>query len=192
MKKVCYIKTILTFALTAATCGFLTQAQTPMNPNPGVLATPVDANTAVRFFYPPPNGNRFVYPLVFRVADPDDERMKIAPVLADGRTVYISLSEMQGLIAGMTRSIRMGQRTRAVEVFEPWEITPICDAMDVVVAFSKGAARGAVFTKDICKTLASLDSVIKTPRAHWEFQRFRVYDGCRVPGFDDAKYTDGK
>jgi hypothetical protein len=69
---------------------------------------------------------------------------------------------------------------------------PVTEAMDVVVIFSKGAARGVIQSENICKTLGSLDSAIKTPRAHWEFQRFRTYYGCRIPGFDDAKYTDDK
>ena len=187
-----HIRTLFRFMLTVVACGLLAQAQTAINPYPGVLTTPVDNNTAVRFFYHPPNANRFVYPLVLRVADPNDEQTKVAPVLAEGRTVRISLSEMQELVAGMKRSIMMGQQTRGVEVLEPWEMIPTTETMDVVLVFSKGAARGAILRKDICRTLGSLDSAIKTPRAHWEFQRFRFYYGCRVPGFDDAKYTDDK
>jgi hypothetical protein len=190
MEKTRYTYTMFMFMLTVVGCGLLAQAQTTINPFPGNLTTPVDNITSVRFFYHPPNANRFVYPLVFRVADPNDEQMKVAPVLAEGRTVHISLSEMQELVAGMRRSIMMGQQTRGVEVLEPWEMIPSTEAMDVVVVFSKGAARGAILRKDICKTLGSLDSAIKTPRAHWEFQRFRLYYGCRVPGFDDAKYND--
>jgi hypothetical protein len=185
-----HIRTLFRFMLTVVACGLLAQAQTAINPYPGVLTTPVDNNTTVRFFYHPPNANRFVHPLVFRVADPNDEQIKVAPVLAEGRTVHISLSEMQELVAGMKRSIMMGQQTRGVEVLEPWEMIPTTETMDVVLIFSKGAARGAILRKDICRTLGSLDSAIKTPRAHWEFQRFRFYYGCRVSGFDDAKYND--
>ena len=171
-------------------CALLVQAQQTRNPYPGVLTSPVDDSTVVRFYYHPPNANRYVYPLVLRVAAADDERMKVAPVLAEGRTVHISPSEMQELVVGMTRSITMGQQTRGVVVLEPWEMIPITQAMDVILIFSKGAARGAILPKDICKTLGSLDSAVTTPRAHWEFQRFRLYHGCRVPGFDDAKYSD--
>jgi hypothetical protein len=154
------------------------------------LTSPVDNGTVVRFYYHPPNADRFVYPLVLRVVAANDERMNVAPVLAEGRTVYISLSEMHELVAGMTRSITMGQQTRGVEVLGAWEMIPITEAMDVVIIFSKGAARGVIFREGICKILGSLDSALKTPRAHWEFQRFRFYYGCRVPGFDDAKYSD--
>ena len=187
-----YIRAMLSLTLAAFGCYLLAQTQTAINPYPGVLTTPVDNNTTIRFFYHPRNADRFVYPLVLRVAEANDERMKVAPVLTEGRTVHISLSEMQELVAGMTRSIMMGQQTKAIEILEPWEMIPTTEAMDVVIAFSKGAARGAILRKDICKTLGSLDSTIKTPRAHWEFQRFRSYYACRVPGFDDAKYTDDK
>jgi|HubBroStandDraft_5_1064220.scaffolds.fasta_scaffold27558_2 hypothetical protein len=190
MKKTRYTCTMFRLMLTVVGCGLLAQAETAINPYPGVLTTPVDNNTTVRFFYHPPNADRFVFPLVFRVADPNDERMKVAPVLAEGRTVHISLSEMQDLVAGMTRSILMGQQTRGIEVLEPWEMIPTTETMDVVLIFSKGAARGAILRRNICKTLGSLDSAIKTPRAYWEFQRFRSYYECRVSGFDDAKYSD--
>jgi hypothetical protein len=175
MKKTRYTCTMFRLMLTVVGCGLLAQAETAINPYPGVLTTPVDNNTTVRFF---------------RVADPNDERMKVAPVLAEGRTVHISLSEMQDLVAGMTRSILMGQQTRGIEVLEPWEMIPTTETMDVVLIFSKGAARGAILRRNICKTLGSLDSAIKTPRAYWEFQRFRSYYECRVSGFDDAKYSD--
>ena len=92
----------------------------------------------------------------------------------------------------MTRSVTMGQQTTGVEVLGDWQMIPVTEAMDVVIIFSKGAARGVIQNENICETLASLDSPIKTPRAHWEFQRFRIYYGCRVPGFDDAKYTDDR
>ncbi|MGA2203917.1 MAG: hypothetical protein ABSG40_18350 [Terriglobales bacterium] len=193
MEQTRYIYTVFRFMLTVIACGLLAEAQQAKqiyNPDPGVLTSPIDGSTVVRFYYHPRNANRYVYPLVLRVAAANDERMKVAPVLAEGRTVHISLSEMQELVAGMTRSIMMGQQTKGVEVLEDWQMIPVTEVMDVVVIFSKGAARGAIPTKDLCKTLGALDSAIKTPRAHWEFQRFRLYYGCRVPGFDDAKYND--
>ncbi len=188
MEKTRYIHSMLWFILTVVACCL--QAQQTRNPYPGVLTSPVDNTTVVRLYYHPPNADRFVYPLVFRVAAANDERTNVAPVLAEGRTAHISLSEMQELVAGMTRSITMGQQTRGVEVLGAWEMIPITEAMDVVIIFSKGAARGVIQSENICKTLGSLDSTIKTPRAHWEFQRFRVYHGCRVSGFDEAKYND--
>jgi hypothetical protein len=190
MKKTRFTSSMFRLVFAVTTCGVLVQAQQTRNPYPGVLTSPVDNSTVVRFYYHPPNADRFVYPLVLRVAAGNDERMSVAPVLAEGRTVYISLSEMQELVAGMIRSITMGQQTKGVEVLGTWEMIPITEAMDAVIIFSKGAARGVILREDICQTLGSLDPAIKTPRAHWEFQRFRFYYGCRVPGFDDAKYSD--
>jgi hypothetical protein len=116
--------------------------------------------------------------------------MKTAPLLTEGRTAYISSAEMKDLVAAITRSITMGQQTNNVEVLGSWEMIPVTDSMDVVVIFSKGAARGEIPRKDICKTLSSLATSVNIPRARWEFDRFRMYNACRVPGFDDTKYSD--
>ena len=193
MERPRYIHATFRFVLTVVACAALAQLQqNTANPYPGVLTSPVDDNTVVRFYYHPIPSDKAPFPLVLRVAEPNDERIKVAPVVAEGRTVHISIPEMQDLVAGMTRSITMGQQTRGVEVLGDWKMIPVTEAMDVVIVFSKGAARGEIATKGICKTLGSLDSAIKTPRAHWEFQRFRLYYGCRVPRFDDTKYTDDK
>lgn len=190
MKKPCLMRMILRLGLSIGICALMTHAQQTHNPYPGVLTSPVDNSTVVRFYYHPLNANRYVYPLVLRVAAANDERMKVAPVLAEGRNVHISLSEMQELVARMTRSITMGQQTNGVEVLEDYQMIPVTLTMDVLVIFSRGAARGAIQSENICKTLGALDSAIKTPRGHWEFQRFRLYHGCRVPEFDDTKYND--
>ena len=97
---------------------------------------------------------------------------------------------MRELVAGMTRSVTMGQQMRGVEVLGAWEMIPITAAMGVVIIFSEGAARGVILRENICKTLGSLDSAIKSQRAHWEFPRFHFQHGCRVPGFVDAKHND--
>jgi hypothetical protein len=190
MKKFWLTHIIFALGTTVGVCNLMAQVQLVYNPDPGILASPADATTAVRFFFHPPGSDRFVYPLVVRVAPDNDEKMKTAPLLTEGRTVYISLPEMKDLLGSMERSIMMGQQTRNVEVFGSWEMIPSSEAMDVFVISSKGAARGVVLQKDICKTLSSLDSSIRNPRALWEFEKFRLYNGCRVPGFDDAKYSD--
>lgn len=195
MKNASLTHMIFRLGLAIAICALMAcapqaQSQQAANPYPGVLTSPIDSSTAVRFFFHPPLSDRFVFPLVFRVAAENDERMRTAPLLNDGRAIYISLSEMKNLVAALTRSVTMGQQTKNVEVFGSWEMIPSSEAMDVFVIFSKGAARGVILRKDICRILSSLTSSIKTPRALWEFERFRKYNDCSVPGFDDTKYND--
>jgi hypothetical protein len=189
MEKACFIRVMCRFILTLVACGLLAQAKQSFNPYPGVLTSPVDSRTVVRFYFLPLPADRYHYPLVLRVAEPNDERLKVAPILAEGRTAHISLSEMQELVARMTRSITMGQQTRGVEVLGDFRMIPITVDMDVVVIFSNGAARGLIPKEQIWKVLSSLDSAIRAPRAHWEFQRFRLGYGCCIPGFDEMKYS---
>jgi hypothetical protein len=190
MKKTYLTRIIVRLVLLVVVSALMARAQHLPNPYPGILNTPIDGHTVVRFFFHPPVSDRFVYPLVFRVAAEGDEEMKTAPLLTEGRTAYISSAEMKDLVAAITRSITMGQQTNNVEVLGSWEMIPVTDSMDVVVIFSKGAARGEIPRKDICKTLSSLATSVNIPRARWEFDRFRMYNACRVPGFDDTKYSD--
>jgi len=62
--------------------------------------------------------------------------------------------------------------------------------LDITIVSPKGTARGSVGSGDVCEGLKSLDSAVKTPRALWEFQMYRWFDGCTVPGFDPKKYPD--
>src|SRR5262249_36866632 len=59
------------------------------------LTLPAGKDSVVRFFYQPPEGEYFHFPLVFRVVNEKDPRLNTAPPLDTGRTAYISISEMQ-------------------------------------------------------------------------------------------------
>jgi hypothetical protein len=41
----------------------------------------------------------------------------------------------------------------------------------------------------MCETLSRFDAAFQAPRALWEFQLFRRGFGCKVPDFDDRKYS---
>jgi hypothetical protein len=154
-----------------------------------VLVSPVNETTAVRFFYQP-SGNYFHFPLVFRAIDQKDARLNTAPMAAEGRTAYISLSDMQRLMQDLADSELMWQESDKVEALESFRKLEISDNMVITVASSKGTAAASLSPTKICKTLKPLDSAIKSPRALWEFQGFRLNYGCKVPEFVSDAYQD--
>jgi hypothetical protein len=154
-----------------------------------VLNSPVDENTAVRFFYQPA-GNYFHSPLVFRVVDQKDSRLNTAPMAVEGRTAYISLSEMRQLMQGLAHSDLSWRESEKVEVLGSFRKLDITDNMEITAVSSKGTAQATLNPQKICETLKPLDSALKTPRALWEFQGFRLNYGCKVPGFVYDAYPD--
>src|SRR5260370_4583671 len=68
-----------------------------------VLNSAVDEKTVVRFFYQPP-GDYLHAPLVFRVVEEGNPLLNTAPMRGEGRTAYISLSEMRELVQALARS----------------------------------------------------------------------------------------
>ncbi|HEV2224207.1 MAG TPA: hypothetical protein VGR84_14505 [Candidatus Acidoferrales bacterium] len=160
-----------------------------------LLNYPVDEHTAVRFFYnlgADKSRDYFHGPLTFRAVTETDSRINTRSlVLHQGRTVYISLGEMRNLVDGLARFDVPWESSRELESLD-WSIKPLPDTgkMDILAVFSKGTARAKLDPQKICTALNRLDSALKTPRALWEFQRFRLNYGCQVPGFDTGAYPD--
>lgn len=158
-----------------------------------VLNSPVDEKTAVRFFYYPA-GDYIRIPLVFRVVEESNPLLNTAPMREEGRTAYISLSEMRELVHGLIRSGLGWQESQTVEVFGLYKDLTLAgiglDTMDVRLVSSKGTAKAEISPKAICMILKPLDAALKTPRALWESQGFRLDYGCKVPGFRPDAYPD--
>jgi hypothetical protein len=70
----------------------------------GVLSAVADENTGVRFFYQHDIKDYFYPPLIVRVAGPGDPKMNTAPWGPEGRSVFVTLSEMQQLLGRLARS----------------------------------------------------------------------------------------
>ena len=161
---------------------------------PSVLHSPVDENTVVRFFYQPTPGDYFRFPLIFRAAKEEDPRVNTAPMKEEGRTAYISVSEMRELVQRLARMRLAWKESKAIEGLGPFKNLLDDnigeDTMEVFVRGLNGTARGTLAPDMICTTLAPLDSVFKTPRALWEFQLFRKGYDCKVTGFDRKANPD--
>jgi hypothetical protein len=158
-----------------------------------VLESPVDEKTIVRFFYYPA-GEYIRIPLLFRVVEEGNPRLNTAPMREEGRTAYVSLSEMRDLVNGLIRSGLGWQESETVDVLGLYKDLTLAgiglDTMDVRLVSSRGTAKAEISPKTICTILKPLDAALKTPRALWEFQGFRLGYGCKVSGFKYGAYAD--
>ena len=156
----------------------------------GVLSAVADENTGVRFFYQHDIKDYFYPPLIVRVAGPGDPKMNTAPWGPEGRSVFVTLSEMQQLLGRLARSEASWRESDKVDAFGPSYEARGLDYLDITIVSAKGTARSGIGRNSVCKFLASLDSAITTPRALWELQWYRWVDECEVPRFNPKSYPD--
>lgn len=177
--------------LTNASGGQLSSRQARVTAS--VLNSPIDDATVVRFFYYPP-GDYFHFPLVLRAVKPNSSLFNTAPMREEGRTAYISLPDMKKLVGALSRTGLAWKQMTSVEPLGPFKklaLTGIgLSTMQILVENSNGTATALVAPKNICQTLAPLDSAFSTPRALWEFQLVRWGYNCKVPGFKRDAYPD--
>jgi len=153
-----------------------------------LLGCSADETTAIRFFYNN-ESDYFHFPLIFRAVERGDPRLNTAPMVAEGRTAYISETEMASMLRKLAQLDLPWRESGKVEVLGSFKrLRPWSNSMEILVACSKGTARAKVDPENICETLKPLDSALKTPRALWEFQGFRLNYRCQVPGFEYGAY----
>jgi hypothetical protein len=158
--------------------------------NRSVLDARVDENTAVRIFYQPAAGDYFHEPLVFRVVRADDPKMGKSEVAEEGRLVFVHLSEMQSLLRALARSEASWRQSSKAEAFGSSHRLRAAGYLEITVVSQGGTATGTAESKGICGFLAKLDGAFTSPRALWEFQKFRWDDNCEVPGFNNDRFPD--
>jgi len=150
----------------------------------------IDGNGAVRFFYVAGDNNYFHVPLLFRAVDDRDSRLGTAPVTDYGRTAYISKQEMRQLEQRISKMRLSWCVSRKVDALERSQDLHSYGGMGVKVVFSAGTVESKIIPDEICDTLARLDPAIKTDRALWEFQLYRIGYHCTVPHFNFNAYPD--
>jgi hypothetical protein len=144
----------------------------------------------VRFFYQPTLADHFHVPLIVRVVGQNDPRIHTSPFTSEGRLAFVFLSEMQQLMGRLARSGASWRESDKVEAFGSSHRLKALGGLDITIVSSRGTAKGIVEPRRICEFLASLDPAIRSPRALWEFQDFRLDDSCDVPGFNPQAYPD--
>jgi hypothetical protein len=146
-------------------------------------------DSVVRFFFQPPDGEYFHFALLLRVAKKDDPRWNTTASSDVGRTAYVSLSDMKRFMTRLTLLSLQWDESPNVESLETYKtIHSYGYGMGIKVLSANGTAKALIAPDKICETLASLDSALLTPRALWEFQRFRLQYHCRVPNFNLDAY----
>jgi hypothetical protein len=157
------------------------------------LTLPASKHAVVRFFYQPPEGEYLHHPLLFRVVKKSDSRWNTIAYLNVGHTLYISLSDMQQLMINLAHLSLQWEESTEIEPLETWDnVNSYGYGMGIKVLSSKGTAKALIEHDKICETLAQLDGALLTPRALWEFQRFRLQYYCRVPGYNPDAYDEPK
>jgi len=152
------------------------------------LAVPVNKYTVASFSFSPPQN--YTHPaMLFRVVDQDDTRLNTAPMLDQGRTVFISLEEMKRLIERLTVMQLAWHRSAQTELPSIGH-SEVSNEMRIRVYDSTGSFLALLSPRDLCASLASLNDAIKQPRALWEFRLFQREYGCKIPGFNRDAYPN--
>jgi hypothetical protein len=172
--------------MVAAICTLLGFSQAAKRDSPQDAL--VDGNTIVRIFYQPRGSTYFHSALLFRVASKEDAKINTAPMFKDGRTPYISLQEMQGVIRTLSNSALVWKHSGHIETPPKVEQYTIRDEMEITIYSSKETYQALIVPQNICATLGPLESVFSTPRALWEIQRFSANYHCRVEHFNPDAY----
>ena len=156
-----------------------------------VLHSPVTSQTAIRF-YAQSNGDVLQEPLVIRPVEPSDPRLNTAPITEDGQTTFVSEDEMSQLLKKLAQSDLHWKESKKVKAIEPYRgpnrFDDRSDDLDIEVVTLAGTAQAKVKPTETCETLGQLNLALQTPRALLEFQAFRHWDGCEVPGFDFIRW----
>ena len=160
------------------------------SPQTSQLPTAATQDSVVRFFYQPNPSSNFHVALLLRVVTGSDARWNTAPLYDVGRTAYITDSEMQDFLKGLSRSGLSWTVSNSVEPLETYKTIHSFGGMNVKVLSSRATAKASIRPDMICVTLAPLDRVLHTPRALWEFKFFRTQYHCRVTNFDPKAYPD--
>ena len=145
----------------------------------------------VRFFYQPPDSEYFHVALLFRVVKKNDPRWNTIAYSDLGRTSYVSLSDMQRLMAKLAHSLLQWDQSATVESLETYKtIHSYGYGMGIKVRSANGTAKSRIAHDNICETLATLYGALRTPRALWEFQGFRLQYHCQVLGYNPDAYSE--
>jgi len=171
---------------------FLSVSSSSAQDQNAVSSLKVDANTAVRFFFKPPNANYIRPALIFRVADEGSSNWNTAPIDHYGRSAYISLEEMRTLVHQLDSDGLLWRVSATNRSIEPFMELPIGENLMVTIYAPDGTATASISAKKICKSLSRLNNAIEMKRAHWELEYFRRGCGCQVPGYKSDAYPNDR
>lgn len=149
---------------------------------------------AIRLYYDPLDSSLFVPPVVIKAVGEEDQRLGTMSMTSEYNTnlLYISKSEMESFVGVLVK--------RKLKWEEPYasfslkydrknpQSWPPPNLLEVAANCESGTSRTEVQRESICETLRELNAVIRTDRASWYLQGYRLNWGCSVPQFEPGKY----
>jgi hypothetical protein len=149
---------------------------------------PATKETVVRFYYQVGQANFYLPPLIFRAVNDSDVRLGTAPILSEGRTVFISFSELQHLIASLDDLPLSWQKKQHGETPQPSNRLAESPNLEITIFGLNETVQTTVLASHVCETLAPLEHGLIVDRALWEFKLYQFMDGCKVADFIPDKY----
>jgi hypothetical protein len=150
-----------------------------------VLDSPITESTAISFFWIGDLDSHFRDPMNFYAVSHTDRRFHTVSVDHQWNA-FISSSEMQGLIDGLKALHLDWVDSSGREEFVDYRKRNNDGFLDITVVASKSTSKARIRIARMCDQLARLDSAMSSPRILWQFQLFRVDNGCEVPGYNNS------
>lgn len=154
-----------------------------------VLDSPVAESTAVSFFWIGDMDSHFRAPINFYAVSQSDRRfhtVSVGPFADHQWNAFISVSEMQRLMDGLKALDLRWVDSKGREAFKDAQKRTGTGFLDITVVSHDGTSKSYIRIARMCEELSQLDSAMPTPRILWQFQLFRVDNGCHVPGYNNS------
>ena len=152
-----------------------------------VLNSPITESTAISFFWFGDMESHFRSPVNFYVVSTTDRKFHTVSM---GRSdhqwnAFISDADMRRLIDGLKALDLRWMDYKSREAFIDGLQRKDLGLLEVTVVSNNATSKANIRIARMCDQLASLDPAIPSPRILWQFQLFRVDNGCLVPGYDN-------
>lgn len=153
-----------------------------------ILNSPVTDSTAVSFFWFGDMDSNFRSPINFYVVSEGDRKLHTVAVESAGHqwNAFVSASEMELLINGLKALGLPWVDSSGRAVFKDSFKRTNSGFLEITVVSSEATSKAYIRIARMCDELSQLDSAMPTPRILWQFQLFRVDNGCDVPGYNNS------
>ena len=111
---------------------------------------PVPVKSITRKLYDPA-GDYFHAPPVFHGVTEGNSLLNTAPMQEEGRTAYITLSEMRELLQGLAHVDLAWQNSETFEGLGSYKKLPVSDDMEIFVGSSTARAKTKIAPTRICR-----------------------------------------
>lgn len=155
-----------------------------------LLDAPITEETALSFFWFGDMDSHFRNPVNFFVVPHADQRLhkvEFTDFITDGQVnMFVSAEEMKRILDGLKALGLSWNDFKGREAFKPGRKRTDDGFLDITLVSPKATAKAYIRIARMCDELSRLDPAMPSPRILWQFQLFRVDNGCQVPGYDNS------